>query len=155
MEGNLLIGVRQRTSSILSDMTEAFQAPTWSVELPDGWVAEPHADHVRVRLPFAHAELRITPYRDETGRLSPAEWLRVAERFTRQRGRPVITRRCGDFAGHETRFAAGSVRIRGWALLAGEAGLDVNYRCATPDAGRDDAEVDAVLSTLRLRRAAT
>ena len=136
-------------------MSEAFQAPMWSVELPDGWAAEPYPDYVQVRLPFTHAEMRITPYRDETGRLSPTEWLHVAEHFTRQHGRPVIPRRCGDFAGHATQFVAGSVWIRGWALRAGEQGLDVNYRCASADAGRDDAEVDAVLSTLRLRAPAT
>ena len=89
------------------------------------------------------------------GRLSAADWVRVTEHFTTKRGRPVLPRRCGEFAGYETRFDAGSVWIRGWALLAGEEGLDVNYRCAITDAGRDDAEIDAVLSTLRLRRPAT
>ena len=136
-------------------MPKAFQAPTWSVDLPNGWTAEPQAGHVQIRLPFAHAELRITPYRDETGQLSTAEWIRVAEHFTVKCGRPVIPRHCGDFVGHETRFNAGSVWIRGWALLAGDEGLDIDYRCAPADPGRDDTEVDAVLSTLRLRRPIT
>ncbi|HKN67600.1 MAG TPA: hypothetical protein VJW73_15050 [Gemmatimonadaceae bacterium] len=136
-------------------MPKVFQAPTWSVDLPNGWTAELQADYMQIRLPFPHAELRITPYRDETGRMSAAEWIRVAEHFTAKRGRPVIPRNCGDFVGHETRFDAGSVWIRGWALLAGDEGLDVDYRCAPADAGRYDTNVDAVLSTLRLRRPAT
>jgi hypothetical protein len=133
---------------------QAFRTSKWSIELPDGWTADLRADHVQIGLPTARAELRITPYRGETGRLSAVEWLRVAEHFTRKRGRPVIARRRGDFAGHETRFDAGSVWIRGWALLADDEGLDVCYRCAPVDAGRDDQEADAVLSTLRLRRPA-
>jgi hypothetical protein len=136
-------------------MPQVFQAPTWSVELPDGWSAEPEAGHVQIKLPFAGAELRITPYHDETGELNAAEWLRVAEHFTRKRGRPVIPRRCGAFAGHETQFDADGIWIRGWALLADDRGLDVDYRCATAHAGRDDQAVDAVLSTLQLRRPAT
>jgi hypothetical protein len=67
----------------------------------------------------------------------------------------VIPRRCGHFAGHETQFEAEGSWIRGWALLADGCGLDVDYRCATTDAGRDDHAVDAVLSTLQLRRPAT
>jgi hypothetical protein len=81
--------------------------------------------------------------------------VRVAEHFTRKRGRPVIARQYGDFAGHETRFDAGGISIRGWALLADGHGLDVDYRCSTADAGRDDEPVDAMLSTLRLQRPAT
>jgi len=87
--------------------------------------------------------------------LSAGEWLRAAEHFTRKHGRPVIARRCGDFAGHETRFETGAFWIRGWALLSHNEGLDVNYRCAIADAGRDDPAVDVVLSTLRFRRPAT
>jgi hypothetical protein len=90
-----------------------------------------------------------------SGRLTAADWLRVTAHFDRRRGRPIIPRQCGDFAGHETRFDADGLWIRGWALLADEEGLDVNYRCATADTGRDDAQVDGVLSTLRIRRAAT
>ena len=136
-------------------MPQVFQAPTWSIELPAGWSARGEADHVQITLPFPGAELRITPYRDETSQLSAAEWLRVAEHFTRKRGRPVIPRRCGAFGGHETQFDAAGTWIRGWALLADGIGLDVDYRCATTYAGRDDQAVDAVLSTLQLRRPAT
>ena len=67
----------------------------------------------------------------------------------------MIARRCGDFVGHETPFPASEVWIRGWVLAADNHGLDVDYRCAIADAGRDDGAIDAVLSTLRLRRATT
>jgi hypothetical protein len=136
-------------------MPEVFQALTWSVELPNGWTAEPHSDHVKIRLPFPRAELRITPYHDETGQLTADEWLRATEHFTRKRARPVIPRTCGDFIGHETRFAALDLWIRGWVLVADSHGLDIDYRCALGDAGRDDSAADAMLSTLRLQRAAT
>ena len=136
-------------------MSPAFQTPAWSLELPEGWAAVPRENYVEIRVPFAGAQLRLTPYRDETGRSSAADWLQATAHFNRQRGRRVIPRRCGDFAGHETPFDAEHVWIRGWVLVADGQGLDVDYRCATGDAGRDDSAVDAVLSTLRLRRAAT
>src|SRR5688500_17906386 len=134
-------------------MSEVVQGLTWSVELPDGWTAEPRADHVQIRLPIARAEFRITPYHDETAQLTADEWVRVTEHVSRKKARPVIPRRCGDFAGHETSFAARETWIRGWVLVADGRGLDVDYRCPVADAGRDDSAVDCVLSTLRLRRA--
>ena len=136
-------------------MPQVFQGPTWSLELPDGWSAEPQPDHVEIQLPFEGARLRITPYRDETGQLSAADWLQVTEDLNRRRGRPVVPRRCGEFDGYKTHFEALGNWIRGWALCRGEHGLDVDYRCAVADAGRDDASIDAALSTLRLQRAAT
>ena len=136
-------------------MPEVFQSSTWTIELPDGWSAKPHEDHVEIRLPLPGAKFRITPYYDESEEMSAAEWLRVAEHFTRKRRRPVLPRRCGDFVGHETRFDANGTWIRGWALLADGYGLDVSYRCASVYVGRDDEAVDGVLSTLRLRRPVT
>jgi hypothetical protein len=136
-------------------MPRLFESPAWSLELPDSWEAVSRADYVEIRVPFAGAQLRVTSYRDETGRSSAADWLEATAHFNRTRGRRVIPRQCGDFAGHETPFDAERVWIRGWALVADDQGLDVDYRCATTDAGRDDSAVDAVLSTLRLRRAAT
>ena len=134
-------------------MSRLFQATTWSVSLPDGWTADPQDNYVQTCVPFAGAELRITPYHDETGQTSPSAWVRSAEHFDRTRGRTAIQCQCGDFSGYETRFDAGTIWIRGWALVADGYGLDVNYRCITAAAGRDDLVVDDFLSTLRRRRA--
>jgi hypothetical protein len=136
-------------------MSEVFEASTWTVELPDGWSAERDRGHVQIRLPFDGGALRFTPYNDETGQITANDWLHATEHFNRKRGRPVIPRQCGSFVGYETPFATGELWIRGWVLVADNHGLDVDYRCAIGDAGRDDSAVDAVLSTLRLRRAAT
>jgi hypothetical protein len=136
-------------------MPRVFQSVTWSIELPDGWAAIAHPDHVEIEVPFPRAQLRVTPYWNEAGHIGPAEWLRMTEDINRKRGRPILRRKCGDFSGYETRFDAGERWIRGWALLADGEGLDVNYRCAIADAGRDDGPVDAALATLRLRVQAT
>ena len=136
-------------------MAEVFHTSAWDIELPTGWTVEHRSDHMWIRLPDARAELRITPFNDQTGQLTAEQWLHVTEHFSRKRDRPVISRRCGDFEGHETAFASAQTWIRSWALIAGGVGLDVNYRCPRPDAGRDDSVIDAVLATLRLRRAAT
>jgi len=136
-------------------MMATYQTPAWALELPAGWTAAQREDHVVIALPFPAAQLRLTPYRDETDTMTPEKWVRWTEQLHRKRGRTVIARKCGDFHGYEVRFAALGDWIRGWALVANGVGVDIDYRCPEAEAKRDDAEIDAVLSTLRLLPIAT
>ena len=85
--------------------------------------------------------------------LDAAAWVELAGSVHPPKGRPLQHVTCGEFTGLQTQFAVGNRRwLRGWLLRAGSLALDVTYSCPIERAGQDDAVVDAMLSTLRLKR---
>ena len=149
----MLVREVKRLIGQTAKMKQTSVAPFCSLNLPAGWEVKQHGEYVELQMPALDTRLRITPFNDPTGRLDAQSWVFLVERVNRTRGRRVIARRCGDFTGFETPFESGEQWIRGWALVAGMQGLDVNYRCAAIDTGRDDDIVDALLSSLRLSTA--
>jgi hypothetical protein len=127
-----------------------------SIELADGWTAEPRADviagelcaYVAIVPGTNDSLLRLTP--DERGLMEAAAWVDAVGRINRAKGRPVSATRCGDFTGLVMAFKSCEDWIRGWALSADALPLDVTYRCKAEDAGRDDPVLDGMLNTLRL-----
>jgi hypothetical protein len=136
-------------------MSNRYVSSRWSIELARGWTAEPRADFpagertelVAIVPESKDALLRLTP--DERGLIGAAEWVYAVGRIALAKGRRVSTIRCGDFVGNTVAFSALDERLRGWALFADSFPIDVNYRCKIQTAGRDDAVVDAMMSSLR------
>jgi hypothetical protein len=129
-----------------------------SLELADGWTAEPRAEvtagerceFLAISPEANDALLRLTP--DERGLIAAVDWVDLVGRINRAKKRPVSAARCGDFVGIAVEFKSGEDWIRGWALSAEGFPLDVNYRCKIGDAGRDDLLVHRMLHTLRLEK---
>jgi hypothetical protein len=135
-------------------MSYRYQSSLWSVELRVDWIPEDHGDHIVIRLPRPGAELRFTTFDPTPADLTAARWVETCARFDRLKGRPIIPRRYGAFAGHETWYETAGVWVRGWALAAGDFLLDVNYRCDRTEAHEDSQALDALLMTLQFHSAA-
>ncbi len=137
-------------------MAQRYVFSRCSIELADGWTAEPRAEviagercaYVAIVATTRDALLRLTP--DERGLMEAVAWVDLVGRINRAKGRLVSATRCGDFAGIIMAFTACEDWIRGWALSADALPLDITYRCKVEDAGRDDPVVDGMLNTLRL-----
>jgi len=67
------------------------------------------------------------------------------------RGVAVVPAHCGDFSGFYACDVAYGEQWRQWFLFAGAVPLGCVYRSDPAVAGRDDADVDAMLRTLRAR----
>lgn len=140
-------------------MTNRISAFGWSIDLAPGWRAEVRQETLTGEttaflaiLPKANdALLRLTP--DERGIMAAAEWFELVGRNHRYLGRIVSAIDYGDFSGNAVEFNAGNEWIRGWALCSNSVPVDATYRCKATEAGRDDAAVDKMLSTLCIEAA--
>lgn len=104
---------------------------------------------------FRRLTIRCFGSPDERGIIGAAEWVEAVGRMNRAMGRQVSATRCGDFSGYTVDFATAEEWLRGWALCANSVPLDATYRCKATDVGRDDADVDGMLNTLRLEKLST
>jgi hypothetical protein len=140
-------------------VTNRISAFGWSIDLAPEWRAEVRRETLAGEttaflaiLPKANdALLRLTP--DARGIMAAAEWVELVGRNHRYLGRIVSAIGCGDFSGNAVEFNAGNEWIRGWALCSHSVPVDATYRCQATKAGRDDAVVDNMLSTLCIEAA--
>ena len=129
-------------------MPKTSRAPKWLVDFPTGWIVEHHKKRTTARSPRG-GELEITTFVPKDSGTDAATWIKTAAHVDRQKGRAVMAAKCGDFHGYETRFVSRGQLIHGWVLAAGELPLDVTYKCDEADAGGEEAELRAMLATLR------
>jgi hypothetical protein len=129
-----------------------------SIELAAGWNAERRLEfrdghreeYVEVVPPTGDALLRFSSQQFPAGGFDDAEmWVERIALSNRARGRPVSSVRCGDLAGYQMSFVAGTELLRGWVLRMRAFPLDVCYRCDARYEGRDDVAVDGMLNALR------
>jgi hypothetical protein len=141
----------------------ALPAPYWTMRLADGWRAEQRGDHVAVLNAHPGTLLRLTTFDPAASGMTARQWVEMAARVHPPQGRPLAEVRCGDFSGFRTEFGwlGGSAPsgdedgwLRGWMLECDGLPLDVTYTCPLSAAGRDDADLRAMLETLRLVRVA-
>lgn len=134
-----------------------FQTPLWSLELAPGWRAEDRGDHCAVLNGDPHTALRLATFQPAGG-LTAVTWVKMVARVHSPRGRMVTEVRCGDFRGVRTEFAVMATPALplafdrwqiAWALECEGRPLDVGYTCPLWQAVRDDADVRAMLDSLR------
>lgn len=134
------------TSHTLKPKTS--RASRWLVDFPTGWIVENRKNRVTARSPRG-AELEITTFVPKDSGTDAATWIKTAAHVDRQKGRAVVPAKYGDFHGYETRLVSRGQLIQSWVLAAGDLPLDVTYRCDEADAGREEADLRAMLATLR------
>ena len=129
-------------------MPKTSRGPKWLVDFPTGWIVEHRKNRVTARSPRG-AELEFTTFVPKDSGTDAATWIKTAAHVDRQKGRTVVPAKCGDFRGYETRFVSRGQLIHGWVLAAGDLPLDVTYKCDEADVGHEEAELRAMLATLR------
>ncbi len=129
-------------------MPTRFQTSSWSIEPVAGWVPDEPPDHVEIRAPTSDASLRLTNFADQSGQLDARRWVEFVAHISRLKKRHVEPAHCGVFGSYRVDFESNGRWFRSWALHAGTVGLDATYSCAVHDAGRDDADLDAMLDSL-------
>jgi hypothetical protein len=124
------------------------RGPKWLVDFPTGWIVEQRKNRVTARSP-RDAELKFKTFVPRESGTDAETWIKTAADVDRQKGREVVAAKYGDFDGYETRFVSRGRLIHSWVLAAGDLPLDVTYKCDEADAGREEAELRAMLATLR------
>ena len=135
-------------------MGTVYRALGWSIELPDGWTAAARSDHVAVQPPTGDAECRLSTFNVAETVTDAVSWVEAAATFNRHRGHTVVPVTYGDFRGYRSEMVAAGRWCCGHVLRAGDFPLDVTYSCPESAAHRDDALLDAMLSSLKHREAA-
>ena len=131
--------------------------PVWSMELPTGWKAEDHGDHLVIETDEPGSTLRLITIELPHG-MTAAGWVERVAKAQLPKGRRVVEVGCGDFRGIRTEFAmmdptvpprSDDRWVRVWSLACEGTPLDITYRCPLWCAGRQDQQVVAMLDTLR------
>jgi len=141
-------------------MPEIIRGPVWTLSAPDGWTVRPSKEAplaapreepcIALVAPAGDAALRLFTWYDDRCR-SAEEAARMCGETAPQLGCSDVRQvRCGEFAGY-TASQLDSRWWRHWWLAAGAVPLCPVYTCDPSVIGRDDAEVDAMLATLRAR----
>lgn len=116
-----------------------------------GFEVEELDDCVALIPPDGDAAMQITAFVADGSEVTDAEIAEAsADGAPEEAPREPVT--CGDFRGFESRFVGEDGAWRVFWLAAGDCHLYVTYNGAEEDAGRHDAEVDALMASLRLRR---
>ena len=129
-------------------MPKTSRATKWLVDFPTGWIVEHRKNGVSARSPLG-GELEMTTFVPADSGTDAKTWIKTAAHVDRQKGRAVVAAKSGEFHGYETRFVSRGQLIHSWVLAAGELPPDVTYKCDEADAGHEEADLRAMLATLR------
>ncbi len=127
----------------------------WSIDLKSGWTPaqpmsdQPGSDAIAFAPNSSDALLTLTTFDPTASGSSATDWVELVARVNRLKHRHVEPARIGDFTGFYIWFDTESIHIRAWALRYRDAPLDITYRCDASFVGRDDADVDKMLSSIR------
>lgn len=128
--------------------TSDYEIDTHSFEI------EEQEDCVALFPPDSDGAMQITAFVADGADVTDAE-LEEASADGAPEDAPREPVRCGEFRGFHCRFTGEDGAWRVWWLAAGPCHLYVTYNAAEAEAGRHDAEVDAMLATLRLKTTST
>ena len=121
----------------------ALETAGWSVDVSDESTALTPCDAEE------EAALVISAYRKAAGTIAPEElWEMSGKGSPPSAARSEIC--CGDFHGYHARYDdEDGVHWRIWWLAQGALHVYATFNCMLPDAGKHDAALDWMLSTLR------
>ena len=147
----------RRVSNCHEALLMIYRSSRWSIDLKRGWTrVQPLSEQPEIEVSAfspnsSSALFTISTFDPSVSGVSAKTWVELVARINRQKKRTVEPTRIGEFSGFYISFDTDSVCIRAWAIRFANDPLDVTYRCDSSMAGRYNADVDKMLSSIRRR----
>ena len=134
-------------------MTHRIDFDWLSIALADGWNAKVGEDDetpfLAVKPADVQAALRFTPCDFSAVDYTAREWIEMAARMNKAKGRSVSESRFNGFSGYECEFTSDDIRVHGWVLEHSDSPLDITYKCAVDLNSSYDKQVGSMIQSLR------
>jgi len=130
-------------------MKNIFESSWWSLQLPADWEWEEGEDCVSFFSDDSVGALQVSAYQKEGADVDDADLLEfIPEEIPVASGTPV---KIGVFTGFLISYHEDETYWRQWWLKAGQIMVYLTYNTDPADQGTEDAVIDQIVSTLKLR----